>query len=136
MSSVKAENVKKPVFLTVMLVVVCASAVTAIGQTRIRFSRGAVSATVSGRLTGFESQRVYVIRVRNGQTLTTKQISGRPISIFITGPDGQEAGDMDASCHSDREITPTMAGDYTLRVVECQKADPWRGRFRFRVTVR
>lgn len=131
-----AETAKKLLFLAAMVVVVSASAVTTIGQTRIRFSRGVVSATVSGRLTGFESQRVYVIRVRGGQTLTTKQISGRPISIFITGPDGQEAGDMDASCHSNREITPMIAGDYTLRVVECQKADPWRGRFRFRVTVR
>lgn len=130
------ENVKNVVFSLALLLVVCAASITGFGQTRIKFARGGVTATASGRLTGFKSARVYIIRVREGQTLATKQVSGRPISIFITGPDGQEAGDLDASCHSNREITPTIAGDYTLRVVECEKADPWSGTFRFRVTVR
>lgn len=124
-----------PSYLSAVLVVCAATAIT-FGQTRIKFTRGAVTATASGRLTGFNTAKIYVIRVREGQTLRTKQISGKPISIFITGPVGEEVGDMDASCHSNREITPTIAGDYTLRVVECQKADPWRGTFRFKITVR
>lgn len=132
----KCESIFKPALLPQIIIVVFAFVFTTLGQTRIAFSRGGVSATVAGRLTDFESQRVYIIRVRQGQTLTTKQLSGRPISIFIIGPDGEEAGDLDASCHNSREIKPTIAGDYTLRVVECQKADPWSGRFRFRVTVR
>jgi hypothetical protein len=132
----KREQVRKVVFYLALLVIVCGSSVAAFGQTRIKFVRGGVTATPSGRLNGYNSKRIYVIRVREGQTLTTEQVSGKPISIFITGPDGEEAGDMDASCHSNREITPTIAGDYKLRVVECRKADPWRGTFRFRVTVR
>jgi hypothetical protein len=107
-------------------------------QTRINFRRGAVSANVSGTLNSFRSKRTYVIRVRDGQTLTTRQIGGssRPITIFIKDPDGNEVGDSDASCNNRREITPTVAGNYTIEVIECRKADPWRGRFTFRVTVR
>ena len=107
-------------------------------QTRINFRRGAVSANVSGTLNSFRSKRTYRIRVRDGQTLTTRQIGGssRPITIFVKDPDGNEVGDSDASCNNRREITPTVAGNYTIEVIECRKADPWRGRFTFRVTVR
>jgi hypothetical protein len=77
-----------------------------------------------------------VIKVRTGQTIRTEQIGGvHPITIFISDPNGEGVGDSDASCNNRREITPTVAGDYQIQVVECQKADAWRGRFRFRVTV-
>jgi hypothetical protein len=107
-------------------------------QTRIRFRRGAVRADVSGTLNSFRGKRTYVIRVREGQTLSTRQIGGatRPITISIKNPSGSYVGDSDASCNSRSEITPTVAGDYVIEVVECQKADPWRGSFTFRVTVR
>ena len=107
-------------------------------QTRIDFRRGAVSASVSGTLNSYRSKRTYVIRVRDGQTLSTRQVGGsnRPITIFIKDPDGNEVGDSDASCNNRKEITPTVAGDYRIEVIECRKADPWRGRFTFRVTVR
>ena len=106
--------------------------------TRIRFSRGAVKANVSGTLNSFLSKRTFVIRVRESQTLSTEQINGtlRPITIFIKDSSGNPVGDSDASCNNRREISPTTAGDYTIQVVECRKADPWRGRFTFRVTVR
>lgn len=95
-------------------------------------------ANVSGTLNSYRSRRVYVIRVREGQTLKTEQVGDSPrrITIFVKGPSGDDVGDSDASCNNRREISPTEAGDYTIEVVECQKADPWRGRFTFRVTVR
>jgi hypothetical protein len=107
-------------------------------STRIKFRRGSVSATASGNLNSFRSKRVYVIRVREGQTLRTEQVGGgsRPITIFVKDPNGEGVGDSDASCNNRREISPTEAGDYIIEVVECRKADPWRGRFTFRVTVR
>ncbi len=107
-------------------------------KTRIKFRRGAVSASVSGTLKSFQSKRVYVIRVREGQTLQTEQVGGtsRPITISVRDVNGNEVGDADASCNSRREVSPTIAGDYTIEVVECRKADPWNGRFTFRVTVR
>ena len=109
-----------------------------LAQTRIRFARGVKRATVAGTLTSFHGRRVYVIRVRDGQTLTTEQVGGRttPITMFVRDSSGSEVGDSDASCNNRRQISPTDAGDYTIEVVECRKADPWRGRFTFRVTVR
>jgi len=114
-------------------------AIASFGQTpkRIKFARHAVSAKVSGTLSGYKSEQRFRIRVRDGQTLRTEQIGdGHHITIYIEDPHGNDVGDSDASCNNRREITPTEAGDYLIRVVECQKADPWRGRFRFRVTVR
>jgi hypothetical protein len=107
-------------------------------QTRIRFRRGAVYANISSTLTGFRGKRTFVITVRDGQTLSTRQLGGdaRPITIAIKDPAGNYVGDSDASCNDRKEIAPTEAGDYTIEVIECRKADPWRGRFTFRVTVR
>lgn len=109
-------------------------------EKRIRFAKGAVSATASGRLSGYDDKSTFLIKVNAGQTLSTEQIRGansnRYITILITGPDGEPVGDSDASCNNRREVTPTVAGDYKIEVVECQKADPWRGKFKFRVTVR
>jgi len=106
--------------------------------TRIKFPRGAIHADVSGTLNSFRSKRVFVIKVRDGQTLRTEQLGGasRRITIFVKDATGNEVGDADASCNDRKEVSPTVAGDYTIEVVECQKADPWRGRFTFRVTVR
>lgn len=104
---------------------------------RIRFARGAYGATVSASLNGYKDVRVFRIRVHAGQTIRTEQVGSiHPITIYISDPAGDGVGDSDASCNNRREIAPTVAGDYLIRVVECQKADPWRGRFRFRVTVR
>ena len=116
----------------------CSSASFAQNPTRIKFTRGAVRANVSGTLNSYRSKRVYMIRVREGQTLKTEQVGDSPrrITIFVKDPNGNDIGDSDASCNNRREISPTEAGDYTIEVVECRKADPWRGRFTFRVTVR
>lgn len=124
--------------VVVTLLLVLSSGTAMSGQTRVKFRRGAVSANVSGTLNSYKGKRIYVIRVREGQTLRTEQVRGstRPITIFIKDPSGEGVGDSDASCNNRREISPTTSGDYTIEVVECQKADPWRGRFTFRVTVR
>lgn len=123
-----------------VLVAVAILAASALSQTtRIRFKRGAASAVVSGKMTGARGIRSWVIRVRDGQTLTTQQIGrrGGPITIVIKTPAGETySDDMDASCHSRREVTPTAAGDYRITARECAKADWWQGPFSFRVSVR
>jgi hypothetical protein len=137
---VKSENVKKFALYAGFVIVLLSSTSKVFGQTRIRFAGGGTSATVSGSLRSYQSKKVYVIRVRGGQTLTTRQInsssSNHDITIYIKSPSGEDVGDSDASCNNRREITPTEAGDYRIEVVECQKSDPWRGSFKFRVTVR
>lgn len=123
--------------VTVAAVFLLVESATAQKAIRIKFERGAVSAVVSGRLSGFKSKKVFVIRVRAGQTLRTEQIGSlHNITLFIEDPNGDDVTDADASCNNRKEVSPTIAGDYRLTVLECQKADPWRGTYRFRVTVR
>lgn len=107
-------------------------------STRIKFAKGAVSATVSGTLNNFDSEQVYVIAVNKGQTLTVEQTNQNAhyTSIYLTDPQGEDAGDLAADCHNRRKIEPTLAGDYTIRVVECLKADPWKGKYSIKVTVK
>ena len=126
---------KKLIALTVFLCL-CVGTLSAQTPTRIKFARGAVSANVTGRLTGYGDSKTYLIKVRAGQTLRTQQTGKNYITIFIKDPNGDDASDSDASCNNRKEVKPTVLGDYLLTVVQCQKADEWRGTFRFRVTVR
>jgi hypothetical protein len=105
--------------------------------TRIKFRPGATSAIVSGRLSGRHSTRTYLIKVRRGQTLTTRNAGNRYITVSITPPKGSTyEQDMAADCHDRNSVSPTAAGDYRITVTECEKADPWKGTFKMKVTVR
>jgi hypothetical protein len=106
------------------------------GQTRIAFSRGQTSKVITGKLSGFNSERKFVVRVKKGQTLITAAVKNY-ITIAVEAPPGSiYEQDMAADCHDKNEVTPTAAGDYEITVYECKKADPWRGTFKFRVTVK
>ena len=129
---------KKVVPIAAALIFISAFSLNAFGQkaTRIKFARGATRASVSGTLNGYKSEKLFVIRVKAGQTLRTQQVgNSHDITIVIENPEGEDVSDSDASCNNRREVSPTEAGNYHIRVVECQKADRWRGRFRFRVSV-
>ncbi len=107
--------------------------------TPIKFARGAYSAIVTGKLNGFDAEKNYTIEVGKGQTLDVKQIDmagSRYVSVYLTDPNGDDANDLDASCHSRATVSPTMAGTYAIKVVECQKADPWKGSYSLKVTVK
>lgn len=105
--------------------------------TRIKFARGTYEKTVTGTLAGYRSKRVYLIRVAEGQTLTTENVGKNYITISIEAPPGSTyEQDMAADCHDRNEVTPTARGDYRITVIECTKADPWRGTFKFKVSVR
>ena len=107
--------------------------------TRIKFARGAYSAIVTGKQNGFKSEEFYIIRVGKEQTMNIEQIDRKDsqyVSVYITAPNGNNANDMDASCHSQATVSPTIAGDYKIKVVECNKADPWKGRYKLKVTVK
>ena len=119
--------------------VIAAVAAAAPGQTkRIKFRHGDVSTEAVGMLSSYLTVRTYKVRVKEGQTMLLEQVGveGGLITIRVIDPNGDPAGDADASCNNRGEISPTIAGDYVIEIVECRKADPWRGRFTFRVTVR
>lgn len=129
---------KKIAKLTLVIAILTIMSTVAFGQkTRIKFASGKTNAIVTGKLSGYKGQRVYVIRVRAGQTLKTEDVGNNHITLGIDGPPGSNyEQDMAADCHAYNEITPTAAGDYTITVTECQKADRWQGRFRMKITVR
>ncbi|HMT07527.1 MAG TPA: hypothetical protein PKA82_05945 [Pyrinomonadaceae bacterium] len=129
---------KKLIFLSVFIGIFVFASTEANAQkpTRITFAKGATEKVVSGSMTGFGSKRVYVIKVKSGQTLTTENSGDNYITISIKAPKGSTyEPDLAANCHDQHEVAPTAAGDYIITVTECQKADPWRGSFKFKVKV-
>ena len=115
------------------------AATFAFSQTRITFKRGTKQTIATGNLYSYKSRKVFVIRVRRGQTLRTEQeksdASNHYITVSIIAPNGEDVSDSDASCNNVKEVSPTRAGDYRIEVVECQKADAWRGKFKLKVRV-
>ncbi|CAN5421834.1 hypothetical protein BH10ACI3_BH10ACI3_06060 [soil metagenome] len=124
-------------FWVVLIFGIFASAVFGQAPTRIKFKKGATSTVVTGSLSSYKSKRTFVIKVREGQTLTTENAGKYSITISVEAPPGSTyEQDMAADCHDRNEVTPTAAGDYKITVTECQKADPFKGTFKFKVVVR
>lgn len=122
--------------VAVFVVGICASGAFAQNPTRIKFRPGATSVIVKGSLNGYKSSRTYVVRVRAGQRLTTENAGDTNITIGVDAPRGSAyEQDMAADCHDRNEVTPTAAGDYKITVTECQKADPFKGLFKFKLYV-
>lgn len=106
--------------------------------TRIKFAKGASSATVTGTLKGFKGDQSYVIAVGKGQTMTVEQVTAgnKRVTLGVAAPNGEDMSDMDLSCNNSKKVSPTVAGDYTLNVRECMKADPWKGSYKLKVIVK
>jgi hypothetical protein len=135
----KNVRLKKLFIMVGLLLMLAASVVVTFGQkaTRITFKRGATTTVVTGSLRSYESEKRFVIRVRKGQVLRTDNVGRHNITVDVEVPRGVNwEQDMDMSCHSTAEVNPTAAGDYKITVYECKKADPFRGTFKLRVTVK
>lgn len=119
---------------------ICAQNKTSAQQkvTPIKFARGATTATVTGKLSGFNEEQQYSIAVKKGQTLKVEQINpdNKRTTIWLTDPKGGDASDADLSCNNKKQIEPTIAGTYLIKVSECMKADPWKGRYQLKITVK
>jgi hypothetical protein len=126
---------KKLIQISIITAIFFALSIAAFGQkaTRIKFAKGKTSATVSGYLRGYKSKKVFVIRVRKGQTMRINSKQAVTVTVLKSGVD---VSDKDLSCNSRAIISPTASGDYRIEVVECIKVDPWRGTFWLRVSVK
>jgi len=123
--------------LFALMLTVAAETVSAQRATRVSFRPGARSTVVTGYLSGYKGSKVFLIRVRRGQTMKVEGIGDKAVSTFLEGPPGSNyEQDMAADCHSYANVDKTDAGDYKLTVQECQKADRWKGTFKVRITVR
>lgn len=105
---------------------------------KIEFAEGATSAVAVGTLNNYKDSKDFAISVKQGQTLRTEQVkddkSLKYITVAISDPSGKFVGDSDASCNNRKEIKPTVAGDYHIKVTECMKADEWNGEFKLKVS--
>lgn len=106
--------------------------------TRITFAKGAVSAQVTGHLSGFEDENEFIIDVAAGQTMTVKKATddAEYISLAIINPLGENVTDMDAGCNGNKTNAITVSGDHSIRVTQCMKADPWDNDYTLDVTVK
>lgn len=120
-----------------IVILIGSTAVAAQKPTTIRFARGTHQKVVTGTLNSYRAKRTFVIRVAEGQTLTTENVGKNYITISIEAPPGATyEQDMAADCHDRNEVAPTAKGVYKITVTECRKAEPWRGTFKFKITAR
>ncbi len=128
-------------FLGLIMLVLLFVPISVFGQKtqRVKFAKGAISATVIGRLNNYDSKAVFIIRVKKGQTLTVQQIkvnNSNYVTLIITSPSGEDVTDAEANCNSNKTIESTAVGDYQVNVTECAKADAWSGNFNLKFTVK
>ncbi len=102
-------------------------------DTRIKFKRGATSATASGWLNKVGDQAYFVLTARAGQHMRVT-INGRGATRgVVTFPSGKEDGQPGGVIFDDR-LDET--GDYRIRVTESQMGESWRGRFTVKVEIK
>jgi len=101
---------------------------------RIVFKKGATKTVAAGSLRNYKDSADYVIWLRAGQTFEIS--SDKSITLTILDPAGEDVTDRDLSCNGSKTIAPTVAGDYKITVVECPKADQWRGSFNLNISVK
>ncbi len=132
---------KKYLFSLVLALAIFALPLAANAQKvqRIKFKKGATSTIVTGSLKNYQDKLRYVINLRAGQTFEIEQIGktgNHYVSVYVTALKGEDDGGLDASCHSNYRLDKTVAGDHKFEVVECQKADEWKGTFKLKITVK
>lgn len=106
---------------------------------QINIPAGSTETSVSGELENFQSEKVFTIAMEAEQTLSVNQIMSNDdlkyITLNISDPNGQDVSDMDASCNNRKVVPMTITGNYTIRVAECMKADPWAGVFTLKIMI-
>ena len=119
-------NIKARVSCSLFVAIMACAGLTANGQTRVYFARGATRATVRGYLNGIHDEANFVLRAKAGQHMRVN-IRGRGATRgMVTFPSGQGDGGPGGVIFDG--ILPDT-GDYGIRVTESSMANPWRGSF-------
>ena len=119
-------NIKARVSCSLFVAIMACAGLTANGQTRVYFDRGATRATVRGYLNGIHDEANFVLRAKAGQHMRVN-IRGRGATRgMVTFPSGQGDGQPGGVIFDG--ILPDT-GDYGIRVTESSMANPWRGSF-------
>lgn len=102
------------VFLTAFGLLASANEVAAQARSRVRFPRGASSATVRGRIIGYKYVD-YIVGVRAGQTLKLKLETGGNAGFVVFDPSDENVIGADGIEYTG-EIEFT--GDYKIRILQ------------------
>ncbi|RZJ17316.1 MAG: hypothetical protein EON91_09675 [Brevundimonas sp.] len=81
----------------------------------VRFARGADSATVQGRVRGYDTVD-YVLDAREGQRLTVSMRSSNRFAYFTVLPPGDPTAPEGGSTVTDYSGVLTAGGDWRVRV--------------------
>ena len=118
-----------------MMVLLAADSIGAQTTRRVRFAKGASSATVSGQVKGYDYID-YVVGAKAGQTMSVRLTGSSVAEFVIRLPDGQNLG-MEATGVREWSGELPTSGDYSIRVL-MSRADARRGttaRFSLRISV-
>lgn len=118
-----------------MLVLSAVSSISAQTTRRVRFAKGASSATVSGQVKGYDYID-YVVGARAGQTMSVRLTGSSVAEFVIRLPDGENLG-MEATGVREWSGELPESGDYSIRVL-MSRAYARRGttaRFSLRISV-
>ncbi len=89
---------------------------------RVRFARGASSATVRGRIQGYRMVD-YLVNARAGQRMTVRlQTPGRFTYFVVRGPESDENLYDATSTERTANLTLPETGDYRIRVFQMRNA--------------
>jgi hypothetical protein len=128
--------VKKPLLgLLVIMALVGTYSISAQTTRRVRFARGASSATVSGQVKGYDYID-YVVGAKAGQRMSVRLTGSSVAEFVIRLPNGENLG-MEATGVREWSGELPTSGDYSIRVL-MSRADARRGttaRFSLRISV-
>ncbi len=105
---------------------------------RIRFARGAISATVTATMRGGNDQRWFVFKAARGQAATASVVVlNNPearVAVYLYAPGGISMGGGPGGMGSD---SLPATGDYFVQVRESLARGPaFRGAFRLALTIK
>jgi hypothetical protein len=91
-------------------------------EQRVQFERGASSATVSGRIRGYELHD-YLVNAREGQRMTVQFRSRGRFTYFLVRGPGSEENLYDGSSQGEpARLTLPASGNYRIRVFQMRNA--------------
>jgi hypothetical protein len=115
-------TIKRSTLLVALLAILLETTAVTASQSkpqRIRFEKGKSSATIHGRVAGFDTQD-YVIAARAGQQMDIRITASNASTYFVLYSVNDRATDMNETDHYSLETTES--GDYVIRVFMMRSA--------------
>ena len=109
---------------TLMLLVLPLSIFAQGAPQRVRFQSGHSSATLKGRIIGFDTKD-YVVEARAGQAMAVRLSSSNPSTYFVIYSINGRATDMNETTEWSESLSES--GDYVIRVFMMRSAARRKG---------